>query len=187
MMKIETMNRSVRINVWALLILIMLICFFSISVVFAHVLTPIQAEPADGEILANSPESIHLTFSEEISEKGSTLQVYDESGNQISQATGGVDLNDAQHRGLVAGVNKLKDGVYLVKWQVTPLDGDVNKGQYYFGVGHVMLPTPTATQAASEPPAKSGLPAVFWIGMGAISLVVFVAAVYIMRNTRSNH
>jgi copper transport protein len=179
------MNQLANRSLFSILILAILLSFLAISPVFAHELTPTKASPAEREILAKSPQEVRLIFSEEITEGGSTLQVFDESGKQVDQANGGVDLNDAQHKMLVVRIPDLQQGIYLVKWKVTLTDGDVSRGQYYFGIGNVILPTPKVTVLTPEPITKTDPPAVLWLGVGAISLLVFVLAAYFIRKSSS--
>jgi methionine-rich copper-binding protein CopC len=149
----------------------------------AHQIIPVHASPAAGEILASTPAEVRLTFSEEISEQGSSLQVVDAQGKQVDRGFGGVDLNDPEHKMLVASLSTLSEGIYMVKWQVTLLDQDVSQGQYYFGVGNVVLPTATLTAPTAA--TRSKPPASLWMGVGAVLLLAFLLGVYFLRNKRS--
>jgi copper transport protein len=179
------MDRIVKRFPFAFLFLILLLGFLSIGVVLAHQVVPTKSSPAEGEILSTSPTEVRLTFTEELLEKGSTLQVVDEQGKQVDQGNGGVDLYDPEHRMLIADLSNLPDGIYLVMWKVTLLDADVSTGQYYFGVGNVILPTATVPVSTPVSTTGSNSLVLLWTIVGAISLLLFVLGVYFVRRIRS--
>jgi copper transport protein len=134
-----------------LIALFIAIAFIPLGMAQAHSLVPVQAFPGDGAILKQSPAQIRLIFEEEIGEEGSTLQVLNEQNQQVN-VTGGVDLNDPGHVTLISDLPELPQGIYLVKWQVSLSDGDSSQGQYYFGIGTVVLPpSPVQSKIAGEP------------------------------------
>ncbi len=161
----------------------------------AHNVTPTSASPADQAVLAQAPSEVYLTFPEEISENGSTLQVFDQQGRQVDLGKGGVDLNDPNHAALVvklpapltpwpkspglargAGAT-LPQGAYLVKWKVALLDGDSSSGAYYFGVGSVTWPADPPVSAVPAARAAAAMP---WPIAGA-ALAAVVAAALVLR------
>ncbi len=84
----------------------------------AHDVAPTKTEPADGAVLAQSPDKVTAWFPEEIVAEKTTFQVFDAQGKQVDLGKGGVDLNDPSHMVLVVGLPKLAEGVYTVKWDV---------------------------------------------------------------------
>ena len=154
---------------------ILAVLFFALaSPVSAHYVTPISASPADGAVLAQSPSQVYLTFAEEAGERGSYVQVFDQQGKQVDPGNGGVDLNDPRHAGLVVKLPPLAQGVYLVKWKIALSDKDSSQGQYYFGVGNVILPK----DPPPAPAASTGQPAILWAA-AALALVAVAAAIVI--------
>lgn len=149
----------------------------------AHEVEPISASPAEGEVLAESPEQVRLTFAEEISETGNALQVFNEKNMQVDLGDGGVDLTDPQHAALVAGLPALSEGVYLVKWKITLTDGDSSEGQYYFGIGNVILPA--APVEHNENDTESGFSIWYWIIGGALLTAAIAAGIWWFRKGRN--
>ncbi len=157
---------------------------FTFTFTAAHEIEPVSASPAPGEILQQSPVQVRLVFEEEITEDGSSLQVFDTSGKQVDQGKGGVDLNDPQHATLIVKLPALAEGVYQVKWKITLSDGDASQGEYRFGVGNVTIPSSPASEApAGQQPASSGPSPVVWgtATIGAI-LVVLIGVYFSMRS-----
>jgi len=148
----------------------------------AHTITPTSASPDDGSVQAQPPGQVYLVFPEEVTEDGSTLQVFDAQDlRQVDSGNGGVDLNDPNHARLVVKLPTLAQGVYLVKWKVViASDGDTSQGQYYFGVGNVTLPqNPPAPAAAPQ----AGVSPAAWAFM-ATGVFILAAAVFFYRNRK---
>lgn len=102
----------------------------------AHAPVPVDASPAPGAVLAESPESVVLVFEEELVSGLSTIQVLDANDAQVDDGSGGVDLEDPEHATLIASLPKpLPEGVYTVVYTVVLLDGDRASGSYRFAVG----------------------------------------------------
>jgi methionine-rich copper-binding protein CopC len=171
----------------SVLFIAFLALMFQIGVAYAHEVEPVTTTPASGELLQQSPAEVRLTFPEEISESGSTLQIFDAAGKQVDLGGGGVDLNDAQHATLVVKVPALPEGAYLVKWVITLSDGDSNQGEYYFGIGNVTLPAAPPADAlppaAESPTSAAGLSPV-WFAAGAILLLVILVGVFFFIRSR---
>ncbi len=154
-----------------------------VPIASAHEVEPISASPAEGAVLAESPEQVRLTFAEEISETGNALQVFNEKEMQVDLGDGGVDLNDSQHAALVASLPALSEGVYLVKWKITLTDGDSSEGQYYFGIGNVILPAAPVEHDENE--TESGFSVWFWIIGGALLIAAIAAGFWWFRKGRN--
>ena len=173
-------------------IALLFVILFSITPAFAHEITPLTASPAEGQVLAQSPNEVRLTFEEEVAEEGSSLQVFDNGGKQVDLGGGGVDLNDPQHAALLVGLPELAEGVYLVKWQVTLDDGDISQGEYYFGVGNVTLPAAAVDapvnveQPAQQPAPPSSSMTMFYVVLGiTVVLAVVLIVVWLVRRPRA--
>jgi methionine-rich copper-binding protein CopC len=162
-----------------------LLAALSFTIAAAHQVEPLTASPAPGEVLGQAPSEVRLTFSEELSEDGSMLQVFDASGKQVDAGKGGVDLDDPQHATLVVGMPRLGEGIYLVKWKVTLSDGDASQGEYQFGIGNVTLAASSAPAAAEEPPASSGPNFAVWSTVAIVGILVVVAGVYFVNKSRT--
>jgi copper resistance protein C len=154
------------------------------SLASAHEVEPSTYSPAPGVALQQSPGEVRLNFTEELSETGSMLQVFDAQGKQVDSGDGGVDLYDAQHATLVVKLPVLTEGVYLVKWVVTLSDGDASQGEYYFGVGNVSVPQPAPE--GDETVAQSGPSVALWGGLVGGALILIVILVLLVRKFRSH-
>ena len=153
----------------AALSLAFLFVFARTASVQAHEVKPETSTPAPGIALGESPAEVVLVFAEELTEEGSSLQVYNAAGTAIQISGGGVDLNDPQHATLRAGLPVLAEGVYQVKWSIVLTDGDGSSGSYHFGVGKVVVPSQAAEESGAAPAeaaagqSQSGLPTALWI------------------------
>jgi copper resistance protein C len=92
----------------------------------------VQEEPADGATLAESPHRVELRFSEPVDAEFSPLEVRNSEGERVDKDNARVDPDDA--RVLVADLEELSEGTYIVEWRVTSLDGHVVEGGYKFAV-----------------------------------------------------
>ena len=94
--------------------------------------TLLQATPAGGARLGESPEQVRLRFNEPVDAEFDPLKVYDAEGERVDKDDARVDPNDA--RDLVEGLKDLPKGSYKVEWRVTSIDGHVVSGEYGFSV-----------------------------------------------------
>lgn len=105
----------------------------SCSSAFAHAhLT--GATPADGAVVASSPVSLSLYFTEAIEPKlsGATLKRPDGAPVDVGTAS----LGAADDRLMsVALPRPLGQGVYTVEWHAFSRDGHTTRGTYHFTVG----------------------------------------------------
>jgi methionine-rich copper-binding protein CopC len=113
--------------------------------------------PAVGSTNVAAPTEVRCWFSDEIDTKQSTLTVTNDSTKErVDNNDAKVDLNDKEHKQLVATVKALPQGIYLVTWHtVTPDDNGASDGSFYFGVGQVTVPQTTDAPAATSAPAAS--------------------------------
>jgi methionine-rich copper-binding protein CopC len=92
----------------------------------------LKEEPAEGSVLAKSPDRVELRFSEPVDAEFSPLEVRDSDHNRVDKDDAHVDPNDA--RVLIADLEELPEGSYTVEWRVTSIDGHVVQGRYRFAV-----------------------------------------------------
>ena len=106
----------------------------------------VEAAPAAGASLVQSPREIRLTFSEAVDASVSSIQLYDRSGRSvrgIGRSTAAPGPAPAIRARLTA---VLPDGLYTVEWRVISSDdGHATAGVYSFGVRQ----TPASAQARS--------------------------------------
>jgi hypothetical protein len=102
------------------------------------------------------------------------MSVWDASGKQVDKQDAHVDLNDADHKTLIASVDPAlaQTGLLTVKWHsVTPGDGGISDGSWQFVVG--------AASATPYPPtevAQGGTPAAATPLAGATTTEVIAPA-----------
>ncbi len=90
----------------------------------------LQTSPAGGYSVAGPVSQIRLTFSEPVAASADAVRV---SGPTPGLRSVAVPKDGG--RTLLVATGLLRDGAYLVRWQVTADDGDIVDGSYIFGVG----------------------------------------------------
>ncbi|MFQ5472461.1 MAG: copper resistance protein CopC, partial [Dehalococcoidia bacterium] len=107
------------------------------------------SSPADGETVAESPETVEIFFTQDVRRAGGlpTAIVVNESGDEISLET---TLDDDNRRRVIVDMPPaLPDGRYSVIYHVlSDADGDESQGAFHFFVGEATGDTPAPT----EPP-----------------------------------
>ncbi|CAD6553996.1 Protein YobA [Paraburkholderia kirstenboschensis] len=91
-----------------------------------------SATPSAGSTVDTSPESLRLTFNEDLESSFSTIKVVDASGAFATKEKAKVDSSNA--RVLTVTVPKLVSGSYTVQWAVMTHDAHKTKGTYTFAV-----------------------------------------------------
>lgn len=91
-----------------------------------------SAVPAAGSSVNSAPQTLRLTFNEDLEGAFSTVKVADSTGVIVSQEKGRVD--PANPRVLTLAVPKVTPGAYEVRWAVMTLDGHKANGTYAFQV-----------------------------------------------------
>ena len=83
------------------------------------------------------------------------MQVFNAGGQQVSEGNGKVDLNDPDHKTMIATLLAAAPpaGDYTVKWHVYLTDGDDSTGTFGFKVA--AAPAAQVTAAATETVAAS--------------------------------
>lgn len=144
--------------------------------------------PSEGEVFADSPEEIRLTFNNRLLDPGENATVIN-----VSDASGQLLVSDAPEvtdMDAVQALPELEDGAYQVVWRVVSSDGHPITGSLTFAVGeggedalanlHAGLADAEANeQAPGELAGASGLPtpmvfAVALAGVGILGAVLFV-------------
>ena len=134
----------------------------------------VETDPADGQVLAESPGVARLTFNESVSATAGGVQMYDARGNAVKSKS------SARDTVLTVDVpNTLDEGTYVVSWRVVSADGRPVAGALTFSVGRPSAvvrspPTPDGSSASSVRGALSAVQAIGYLGLFlAAGLVVF--------------
>lgn len=121
----------------ALLILFLIIPFTSARDASAHA-TPILYSPAVSSTVSVPPQSIDITFDEEIEAKASGIIVLGPDGSRINSYSQ-LDPSDEKH--LFTQISDKGKGTYIVSWQALAADdGHFSKGTFVFSVGTSTTP-----------------------------------------------
>ncbi|WP_244808400.1 MULTISPECIES: copper homeostasis periplasmic binding protein CopC [Caballeronia] len=91
-----------------------------------------SATPTAGSTIDGSPESLRLTFNEDLESTFSTIKVVDASGSPATNEKAKVDSSNP--RVMTIAVPKLAPGSYTVQWAVMTHDAHKTKGTYTFAV-----------------------------------------------------
>lgn len=153
----------------------------------------IEAYPADGDALTESPDQVRLQFTEPIEAAFDPVKVYDQQGNRADEDDARVDHNDAKV--LVAGLEELSEGSYTVEWRVTSIDGHIVDDTYQFAVAASAGQSPVTTHAdheGSDEPSPvpqedvegSSIRTIHLAILGIAALVVLVVALARRARTR---
>ncbi|WP_299036135.1 copper resistance CopC family protein [uncultured Pseudokineococcus sp.] len=110
----------------------------------------VSSDPESGAVLTGVPAEAVLTFSSEVQELGTVLEVHDDAGGLVSDAETQVEGRDV----VIAVPADLGAGDYEVVYRVTSSDGHPISGQVPFTLD-VAAPAPTSpTTTAPAPPAE---------------------------------
>jgi methionine-rich copper-binding protein CopC len=94
---------------------------------------PDHASPAVGSVVAQSPATIEIWFTEKLEPSFSRIEVLDGTGQRVDAGDPSVDAQDA--RLLRVAVKKLVPGIYKVVWHVLSVDTHATNGDFTFTVG----------------------------------------------------
>ena len=134
----------------------------------------VKTDPAEGQVLAESPRVARLTFDETVSATAGGVQMYDARGKTVE--------SKASARDTVLTVDvpdTLDEGTYVVSWRVVSADGHPVAGALTFSVGRPSAvvrppPTPDESSASGVRGALSAVQAIGYLGLFlAAGLVVF--------------
>ena len=152
------------------LCLMTLLLLFTAVTVNAHAYLA-ESMPRNGELLDDAPTEVIAFFTEEL-ETSSTIIVLDESGTQIDNGDGMVDLYDPEHKKMIVTLpENLPQGLYTVEWDVLSAeDGDPTDGAFLFSIGEVSESALAAAPRQSSDSDEGGVG--WWVGGGVAALIV---------------
>ncbi|GAA5154343.1 copper resistance CopC/CopD family protein [Nocardioides marinquilinus] len=102
--------------------------------------TLISSDPAEGDVLPETPDVVTFTFDEPVALTGESVQVFDAAGDPVeaeSKASDEVVTTDLP--------DELDDGSYVVVWRAISADGHPIAGSLTFAIG-----APSAEVAAPQ-------------------------------------
>lgn len=91
-----------------------------------------SAVPATGSALDTAPDTLRLTFNEDLEAAFSSVKVSDGSGNPVAHEKAKVDASNP--RVMTVAMPKLVPGAYTVQWVAMTADAHRTKGTYSFRV-----------------------------------------------------
>ncbi|KAF1032583.1 MAG: Protein YobA [Burkholderia lata] len=91
-----------------------------------------SAAPATGSTVDTAPDTVRLTFNEDLEPAFSSVKVSDANGNAVTQEKAKVDA--ANPRVMTVAMPKLGPGAYTVQWAAMTADAHRTKGTYTFRV-----------------------------------------------------
>ncbi|WP_084159249.1 copper resistance protein CopC [Paenibacillus taiwanensis] len=142
------MRKWLNKGVAAIIICMMIVCLLPIPAAQAHAYVA-NSYPKQEEELTTAPDHLHVTFTEDIDTKLSSVSIVDEKGNVVS-----AKQSAAGDRTLMLTGFKLADGVYTVKWQSLSVDTHVTEDSFRFAVGVKLKKTgPSETVSLDDEPA----------------------------------
>jgi len=117
MLAIDARKRRIIIAVVLAITASMLIT----SIGFAHA-NQLRSDPADGSVLKESPKEIFIWFDEPISDRFSSVQLFDVDSKPIE--VNGIRRDETDPTLLIISVPELSPGVYSVLWKIlSEVDG----------------------------------------------------------------
>ncbi|WP_241290297.1 copper homeostasis periplasmic binding protein CopC [Burkholderia stabilis] len=91
-----------------------------------------SAAPASGSTIDTAPDTLRLTFNEDLEPVFSSVKVSDASGNAVTHEKAKVDTSNP--RVMTIALPKLAAGAYTVQWAAMTADAHRTKGAYTFKV-----------------------------------------------------
>ena len=138
-------------------IVVLLTAWLSSSEAFAHA-SLVRAEPADGAMLAETPEVLKLTFNEPISVL--VMRLIGPNGEVVAPNA------VAENNVVTVTVPRLRQGSHVLSWRVVSADGHPIGGSYVFSIGTA---SGTSLAASGNTTVRSAL----WMA----KLAIYVAMV----------
>lgn len=122
------------------IIILALLCILTMPLTVLGHTTLTESNPAEGEVLAEVPKSIELTFGTTI-EEASTMELQGENSTYTFE-------NITVADNILSGTVKedLENGQYIIAWKIIGEDGHPIEGEIPFGID--------AEPAAEEPVAE---------------------------------
>ncbi len=110
----------------------------------------VTSTPGAGDVVATSPTSLTLVFSETIDPSATSVDLLDPTGVTLLSHKGAVDAGDP-YTLVVLVTATLADGIYTVDWRsLSAADGHATSGFFTFGVGNVTPPPQTGAADAGS-------------------------------------
>ncbi len=175
-----------RLPKGALLALVFFLVPLSVS---AHAM-PVSYVPASGGVTDTLPQTLSITFSEQLDIEASSLHVKGPSGTEL--ATGKPTLAPGDPKTMQVPITNDGSGSYVVTWSVVSADdGHFTKGSYAFGVGEGTVVAQTSATSevvkiATVPEALAMTVELGGNGMIWAALLVLIFAVR-ARAVRERH
>ncbi len=91
-----------------------------------------HADPAVGSTVPNSPNTVHLWFTQQLEPAFSSVTVTDKSGTSVNNGPAAIDPSNSSE--LDVKLNKLPAGTYTVKWHILSVDTHTTEGDFKFSV-----------------------------------------------------
>ncbi len=91
-----------------------------------------SAAPATGSTVDTAPDTLRLTFNEDLEPAFSSVKVSEASGNAVAHEKAKVDASNP--RVMTVAIPKLAPGAYTVQWVAMTADAHRTKGTYTFRV-----------------------------------------------------
>lgn len=127
---------------------------FAFSANTAQAFDLVSADPAVNSTLKTAPSAVTLTFSTEVTDTGSTLNVRAPSGTSVDDGSLLIDGSNA-----LVGLKKLTEsGKYTVTYQIMSADGEMLEGTYNFNFDApavITSPSENSTSSASPMPTQT--------------------------------
>jgi len=168
-------SRSVRVRAAVVACLTLLAVAAGVATAapaVAHA-TLLSSDPAEGEVLASTPDTVTFTFDEPVSLAADAVQVFDAVGEPVESV--------ASSRDVVVTTDlpdELPDGTYVVVWRAVSADGHPIAGSLSFSIGAPSLEVaaPEVPEVRVEPVRSllSAVQAIGYVGLlAAGGLVLF--------------
>lgn len=119
-------------SIGAVVITLLLVVLGAASPVSAHAGLD-SSTPAASSVLEEAPDSIVLDFDEAVEASLTTIEVVDQ--DQTAMAVGDPQEVAADASVVVADLPDLADGVYVVVWRISSVDGHIVDGAFSFQIG----------------------------------------------------
>ena len=144
--------------------------------------TLVSTDPAEGEVLTETPDEVTFIFDERVSLSEDSARVFDAAGESVDSEASGEDEVVA-----VDLPETLADGTYVVVWRVVSADGHPISGSLTFSIGapsETVVPPDVEAGPSAGATADLGLAA----GIGYAGLLVagglLVFSLWMLGDTR---
>jgi copper transport protein len=135
--------------------------------------TLLSTDPAEGEVVAETPDVVTFTFDEPVSLTDGSIQVFDAAGEPVEASAASEDEI------VTADLpEELPDGTYVVAWRAVSADGHPISGSLTFSIGapsETVVPPDVDAKPAEGSKADLGIAqSIGYAGLlVAVGLVVF--------------